>query len=182
MIEKPTILVVDDEKPIRDGCERLLSSRGYLVVTAEDGRKALEILEKTPVNIMLLDLKMPGTSGEEVLEIVRAEHPHIPVIIITGHGTLDTAVECMKRGAYDFVAKPFQVDQFLLTINRAADKIRLEQQALQLQEENIRNLYDVTLEKSRLKTIINCMANGVMEFGTMPRILFRFTTSLTIKS
>jgi signal transduction histidine kinase/FixJ family two-component response regulator len=162
MIEKPTILVVDDEKPIRDGCERLLSSRGYLVVTAEDGRKALEILEKTPVNIMLLDLKMPGTSGEEVLEIVRAEHPHIPVIIITGHGTLDTAVECMKRGAYDFVAKPFQVDQFLLTINRAADKIRLEQQALQLQEENIRNLYDVTLEKSRLKTIINCMANGVM--------------------
>jgi signal transduction histidine kinase len=162
MIDKPTILVVDDEKPIREGCERLLSSRGYLVVTAEDGRKSLEILEKKRVDIMLLDLKMPGISGEEVLEIVRAEYPHIPVIIITGHGTLDTAVECMKHGAYDFVAKPFQVDEFLLTINRAADRIRLEQQALLLQEENIRNLYDVTLEKSRMKTIINCMANGVM--------------------
>ncbi|HDR15691.1 MAG TPA: response regulator, partial [Desulfobacteraceae bacterium] len=162
MIDKPTILVVDDEKAIRDGCERLLTAKGYLVVTAEDGRKALDILEKTPVDIMLLDLKMPGIAGEEVLEIVRENYPHIPVIIITGHGTLDTAVECMKRGAYDFVAKPFQVDQFLLTINRAADKIRLEQQTLLLQEENIRNLYDITLEKSRLKTIINCMANGVM--------------------
>lgn len=68
----------------------------------------------------------------------------------------------MKRGAYDVVAKPFQVDQFLLTINRAADKMRLEQRAILFQEENIRNLYDITLEKSRLKTIINCMANGVM--------------------
>jgi two-component system, OmpR family, phosphate regulon sensor histidine kinase PhoR len=162
MTDKPTILVVDDEKPIRDGCERLLSARGYLVITAEDGRKSLEIIEKNPVDIMLLDLKMPGIAGEEILDIVRENYPHIPVIIITGHGTLDTAVECMKHGAYDFVAKPFQVEQFLATINRAADKIKLERQALLLQEENIRNLYDIILEKSRLKTIINCMANGVM--------------------
>jgi two-component system, OmpR family, phosphate regulon sensor histidine kinase PhoR len=162
MTDKITILVVDDEKAIRDGCERLLTTKGYLVVKAEDGRKALEILEKNPVKIMLLDLKMPVIGGEEVLEIVRESYPHIPVIIITGHGTVDTAVKCMKRGAYDFVAKPFQVDQFLLTIKRAADKIRLEQRALLFQEENILNLYDITLEKSRVKTIINCIANGVM--------------------
>lgn len=162
MTDKLTILVIDDEKPIREGCERLLTVKGYRVVTAEDGRRALEVLERNPVDIMLLDLKMPVMGGEEVLQIATESYPHIPVIIITGHGTVDTAVECMKRGAYDFVAKPFQVDQFLLTINRAADKIRLEQRAVLFQEESIRNLYDITLEKSRLKTIINCMANGVM--------------------
>ncbi|NQT55436.1 MAG: hybrid sensor histidine kinase/response regulator, partial [Desulfobacteraceae bacterium] len=80
----------------------------------------------------------------------------------TGHGTVDTAVECMKKGAYDFITKPFQIDQFLLTIKRAAEKKNLEQKAKQFQEENIRNLYDLNLEKSRLKTIINCLANGVM--------------------
>ena len=157
-----TILVADDEKPIREGCDRLLTGKGYRVVTAENGRDALDILSKTPVDIILLDLKMPVMGGEEVLEIVRAQYPDVPVIIITGHGTVDTAVECMKKGAYDFVAKPFQVDQFLLTINRAADKKKLEQRARLFLEENIRNLYDITLEKSRLKTIINCMANGVM--------------------
>jgi two-component system, OmpR family, phosphate regulon sensor histidine kinase PhoR len=114
------------------------------------------------VDVILLDLKMPVMSGEEVLEHTFKLYPDIPIIIITGHGTIDTAVECMKKGAYDFVTKPFQIDQFLLTIKRASDKRALEKKAKQFEEENIKNLYDLTLEKSRLKTIINCMANGVM--------------------
>jgi signal transduction histidine kinase len=101
-------------------------------------------------------------SGEEVLEQTSTQYPEIPVIIITGHGTIDTAVECMKKGAYDFITKPFQFDQFLLTINRAAEKRLLAQRAQNLQEEKVKNLYDLYLEKSRLRTIINCMANGVM--------------------
>jgi len=162
MSDKLNILVADDEKPIREGCERLLTSKGFYVATAGDGRRVLEILERNPVDIILLDLKMPVMGGEEVLGITRERYPQIPVIIITGHGTIDTAVECMRSGAYDFVTKPFHLDQFLLTINRAADKIFTERRAVFFREENLKNLYDITIEKSRLKTIINCMANGVM--------------------
>jgi signal transduction histidine kinase len=160
--EKTKILVVDDEKVVREGCHRVLTGRGYDVLTAENGQVAMDLLGKDAVDIILLDLKMPVMSGEEVLEKTRARYPEIPVIIITGHGTVDTAVECMKQGAYDFITKPFQVDQFLLTINRAAEKRRLEEKARLYEEEKLRNLYDLNLEKSRLKTIINCMANGVM--------------------
>jgi len=156
------ILVIDDEKAIRDGCHRVLTGKGYEVITAENGQIALDILAKEPLDIILLDLKMPVIGGEKVLEITREKYPDIPVIIITGHGTVDTAVVCMKSGAYDFITKPFQIDQFLLTITRAAEKRRLEQKAKQFKEENIRNLYDLNLEKSRLKTIIKQMANGVM--------------------
>jgi signal transduction histidine kinase len=162
MEEKISVLVVDDEKIIRDGCSRVLSEKGFHVLSAENGQQAMETLSSDGVDIILLDLKMPIMSGEEVLDKVTVQYPDIPIIIITGHGTIDTAVECMKKGAYDFVTKPFQIDQFLLTINRASDKRRLEKKALQFQEENIKNLYDLDLEKSRLKTIINCMANGVM--------------------
>ncbi len=162
MAEETKVLVVDDEKVVRDGCRRVLTGRGYDIATAENGLEALEILAAGEIDILLLDLKMPAMSGEEVLEKMRESHPHIPVIVITGHGTVDTAVECMKKGAYDFITKPFQIDQFLLTVERAADKRRLELKARQFETENIRNLYDLNLEKSRLKTIINCMANGVM--------------------
>jgi len=160
--EKIKILVVDDEKVVRDGCHRVLSGKGYEVFSAENGQLAMDLLAKEPVDIILLDLKMPVMSGEEVLEKTRTRYPDIPVIIITGHGTVDTAVACMKNGAYDFITKPFQIDQFLLTINRAAEKRKLEEKARLYQEEKLRNLYDLNLEKSRLRTIINCIANGVM--------------------
>nr|HID59635.1 response regulator [Desulfobacterales bacterium] len=162
MNEEIKVLVVDDEKIVREGCQRVLTGKGYGVVSAENGQEAMDILKREEVDIILLDLKMPVMSGEEVLEKARDQYPDIPVIIITGHGTVDTAVECMKKGAYDFITKPFQVDQFLLTVNRASEKRRLEQKARSFQEKNIRNLYDLHMEKSRLKTIINCMANGVM--------------------
>jgi signal transduction histidine kinase len=162
MDEKIRILVVDDEKVVRDGCNRVLTGRGFEVLTAENGKQCMDTLEKEVIDIILLDLKMPGMSGEEVLSLTREKYPDIPVIIITGHGTVDTAVECMKTGAYDFITKPFQVDQFVLTVKRAADKRLLEQRARKYEQENIKNLYDLDLEKSRLRTIINCMANGVM--------------------
>jgi len=162
MDRKLRALVVDDEKVVREGCRRVLSGKNYEVLTAENGHTALQQLSTEPVDLILLDLKMPGMSGEEVLETVHTNYPEIPVIIITGHGTIDTAVECMKKGAYDFITKPFQIDQFLLTVKRASEKRELELQAKQFEEENRRNLYDLSLEKSRVKTIINCMANGVL--------------------
>ena len=160
--EKIKVLVVDDEKVVRDGCHRVLTGKGYEVLSAENGMQALDLLDAKEIDMILLDLKMPVMSGEEMLGITTEKYPDIPVIIITGHGTVDTAVECMKNGAYDFITKPFQIDQFLLTITRAAEKRKLEQKARQFEKENIRNLYDLNLEKSRLRTIINRMANGVM--------------------
>ncbi|MBW2062560.1 MAG: response regulator [Deltaproteobacteria bacterium] len=162
MNDKIKILVVDDEEKIREGCHRILTNRGYDVFTAENGQAALDLLTEEEIDIILLDLKMPGMDGEEVLELTHAKYPAIPVIIITGHGIIDTAVECMKKGAYDFITKPFEMHQFMLPVTRAADKRRLEQKARQFQQETIRNLYDLNLEKSRMKTIINCLANGVM--------------------
>ncbi|MBL7212652.1 MAG: response regulator [Desulfobacteraceae bacterium] len=162
MGETIKVLVVDDEKVVRDGCNRVLTGKGYEVLTAENGREGLDLMGREAVDIILLDLKMPVMSGEEMLEKTRDLYPDVPVIIITGHGTIDTAVECMKKGAYDFITKPFQIEQFLITIKRAEDNRRLAQRAKQFEEENIRNLYDLSLEKSRLRTIINCMANGVM--------------------
>ncbi|HEX9911590.1 MAG TPA: response regulator, partial [Desulfatiglandales bacterium] len=135
MDEKIRVLVTDDERPIREGCHRVLTGKGYAVLTAENGQVALEVLEKEPVDILLLDLKMPVLGGEEVLEIVRTRYPQLPVIIITGHGTVDTAVLCMKKGAYDFITKPFQLDPFLIVVQRAADKRRLEEKARLFEEE-----------------------------------------------
>jgi two-component system phosphate regulon sensor histidine kinase PhoR len=162
MDEAIKILVVDDEKVVRDGCSRVLTGKGYRVLTAGNGQEGMDILARETVDIILLDLKMPVMSGEEMLDKTREMYLDVPVVIITGHGTIDTAVECMKKGAYDFITKPFQIEQFLITIKRAEENRRLAQRAKQFEEENIRNLYDLGLEKSRLRTIINCMANGVM--------------------
>jgi len=162
MAEGYTVLVVDDEKVIRDGCTLILKSEGYRVATAENGREALELLEREPVNVVLCDLKMPVMGALEVLEHATARFPDIPVIIITGHGTVDDAVECMKRGAYDFVTKPFRIDPLILCIKRALEKQLLERQTRRLQEEQARNLYTLAMEQSRMHTIVNCMADGLL--------------------
>jgi two-component system phosphate regulon sensor histidine kinase PhoR len=162
MDEKIRILFVDDEARFRDTCCRLLTGKGYDVTPAENGQVALEILANASLDIILLDLKMPVMSGEEALEIIVKKYPDMPVIIITGHGSMEIAVACMKKGAYDFIVKPFEVDQILLAIERAENKKKLEQKAKETQDELIRTLFDFNTEKKRLKTIINCLANGVM--------------------
>ncbi len=157
-----TILVVDDEKVIREGLRRLLSLEGYQVLTVENGQKALEMLSCEDVNIILCDLKMPVMGALEVLQEVKVRFPCLPLVVITGHGTVDNAVECMRHGAYDFVTKPFSADHLLLIVKRAVEKEELERRTRVLQEEQARNLYDLAVEQSRLKTIVNCMAEGVL--------------------
>jgi signal transduction histidine kinase len=162
MTEAQTILVVDDEKVIRDGCTLILKPQGYRVATAENGREALDILAAQPVNVVLCDLKMPVMGALEVLEEAKARFPEVPIIIITGHGTVDDAVACMKKGAYDFVTKPFRIDHLTLCVQRALEKQRLENETRRLKEEQARSLYNLALEQSRLHTIINVMADGVL--------------------
>ena len=162
MEEPTTILVVDDEKVIREGCVLALKPEGYRVATAENGQQALEVLARESVQVVLCDLKMPVMGALEVLEVMAKDYPDIPLIIITGHGTVDNAVECMRKGAYDFITKPFRLDHLILCVRRALTKHRLERQAREFEAERARNLYSLALEQSRMHTIVHCMGDGVL--------------------
>ena len=108
---KFTILVIDDEKNIREGLSMALEDEGYEVITAEDGKKGLEKALYDAVDLIITDLRMPLISGEEILKKVVTELPSIPVIVLTGHGTVELAVEAMRIGAYDFLTKPLDLDR-----------------------------------------------------------------------
>ncbi|MBV5267490.1 MAG: response regulator, partial [Burkholderiaceae bacterium] len=155
-------LVVDDEDSIREGSERILTRMGFQVYKASRGSEGLEILGQHPVAIVLLDLKMPGMDGMEVLAHIQRLNSGILVIIITGYATIETAIEAMKRGAYDFIPKPFEPDQLRMVINRARERIRLTEEAEMLAQERQRNLADLGTEKSRIRTIVESLPNGIL--------------------
>jgi len=156
------VLVVDDEQSIRDGSERILTRMDFQVMTASRGEEALELLETDPVSIVLLDMKMPGIDGMEVLGRINEMDRGVLVIVITGFATVETAIEAMKRGAYDFIPKPFEPDQLRIVVNRARDKLRLTQEAEELDRERLRTLADLDAEKTRTRSIIESLPNGVV--------------------
>jgi len=106
-----SILVVDDEAVIREGMRRILESEGFRVETSASGRAAVEKIQEREFDVVITDLKMPGMDGIEVLKAIKILQPDVPVIIITGYATVDTAVEAMKNGAFDYIAKPFSPEQ-----------------------------------------------------------------------
>ena len=157
-----TVLVVDDEKGIRDGSDRILSRMECNVLTAKNGEAGLDLIGRNDVAIVLLDLKMPGIDGMEVLRRIQAMNRDILVIVITGFATIETAIEAMKRGAYDFIPKPFEPDQLRIVVNRAREKIWLKREAVTLEAERRRTLADLGTEKSRIHTIIDSLPNGIV--------------------
>ena len=156
------VLVVDDEQDIRDASERILSRAGYQVQKASRGDQAMDIINKDSVDIVLLDLKMPGMDGLEVLARIREQNTQIQVIVITGYATVETAIEAMKQGAYDFIPKPFEPDQLRIVVHRAWEKIRFVREAEKLEQERNRTLSDLDTEKSRVRTIIESFPSGVV--------------------
>lgn len=162
MNEQHTILVADDEEAIRTGISRVLKAEGHRVITAADGQEALALMASDHVDVVLCDLKMPIMGAFEVLQEVGGRYPEVPVIVITAFGTVNHAVECMKKGAYDFITKPYTIDHLILVVNRALEKIKLAREAHALQEERAQNLYTLAMEQSRLHTMIHCMADGVL--------------------
>ncbi len=140
--ESPRILVVDDEKVIRDILSDFLSDEGFLVTTTEDGHKALEELESQPYDLVITDLMMPEIGGLELMEEIHKRKYNIITIIMTGFGTVETAISAMKHGAYDYMLKPFKVDEMLQVIKRALEKRRLEQENVKLKE--VMSLYNVS--------------------------------------
>ncbi len=140
--DAPRILVVDDEPVIREVLSDLLTSEGYSVRTAENGAVALEELMRAPYNLVLTDLKMPVMGGEELLARLAENNIKKIVIVLTAFATVETAIQTMKNGAYDYVMKPFKIDEITLIVRRALEKDRLERENIQLKE--AQRLYEIS--------------------------------------
>src|SRR3972149_7483899 len=119
------ILVIDDEKSIRNTLQEVLEYEGHKVDQATNGAEGLELFTNGDYDIVLCDIKMPGMDGIEVLEKLHDLNHDVPVIMISGHGNIDTAVEAIKKGAYDFIEKPLDLNRLLVTIRNAMDKSTL---------------------------------------------------------
>jgi len=119
--DEHNLLVVDDEVVIREGMRRILSAEGYHVETSASGRTAIEKIQEQDFDVVITDLKMPGMDGMEVLRTIKILQPEVPVIIITGYSTVDTAVEAMKNGAFDYIAKPFTSELIIDKVQKAVN-------------------------------------------------------------
>lgn len=119
------ILVVDDERPIRNSLKEILGDEGYDVDVAEDGATAIDMAEKEKYDVIFCDIKMPNMEGTEVLDKLRNDGVDAAIIMISGHGDIDTAVECIKKGAFDFIQKPLDLNRILITIKNAADRTKI---------------------------------------------------------
>src|SRR5687767_1308024 len=119
------ILIIDDEKAIRKTLSEILSYEGYKIEEASDGEEGLKKFRERAFDVVLCDIKMPKLDGIEFLEKARETNPDVPVIMISGHGTIETAVEAVKKGAYDYIAKPPDLNRLLITIRNAVEKQNL---------------------------------------------------------
>ncbi len=126
--KKPNILIAEDDERYREELSQSLRAEGYEVVPARDGSEALKVINEQAVDLGLIDLNMPGVSGMDVLQGSIITDPDLPIVIITGYGTIDVAVEAIRLGAYDFIEKPVNLDRLLLTAKRAIEKRKLQQQ------------------------------------------------------
>jgi len=136
---KPNILVVDDEMGPRESLKMILNPY-YNVHTADRGTQALEMLKKLPVDLVTLDLKMPGFSGINVLEKVKQHDPDIEAIIITGYGSLDTAIEGLRLGAFDYISKPFDVNHILSLVRRGLERRNAKARLRQVKSDFLSNI------------------------------------------
>ncbi len=157
-----SVLIVDDERGIREGCRRILMAEGLSVDTAENGKEGLEMVRSKPYDLILVDLMMPVMGGLDMMEQVRLTDPDVIMVVITGFATIETAVEAIKHGGYDYVPKPFTPDQLITVVNRGLEKRRLSLQAKRLMEERDQKLLEVAHEESKLRTIVNSMADGIL--------------------
>jgi len=134
-MEQSRLLIVDDEAVIRDGLKRVLEGESFLVETCSSGFHAIEIMQQREFDLIITDLKMPGMNGIEVLKSVRTLQPNVPVILITGYASIDTAVEAMKNGANDYLQKPFTPDLLLEKVQSALSQRTMPLDEICLKEE-----------------------------------------------
>ena len=162
---KSTILVIDDEKNIREGLAADFEMDGYTVKVAASGQEGLDYLAKGDIDLVITDLRMPGISGDAVLRRVTTEMPGIPVIVLTGHGSIDAAVQAMRDGAYDFLTKPLNLDQLGMIVKRALESRELKLQHTQLLKEvstnkQLDSIIGKSAEMQRLLTTVRKVADS----------------------
>lgn len=132
---KRTILIVDDELNIRQGLGAAVEMEGYEVLLASDGSEAWEILKKEVIDLVITDLRMPGLDGNELLKKVYTSYPTIPVIVLTGHGTIEEAVKAMQNGAVDFLTKPVNLEHLFVLIRKSLSSRDIVQRNVELEKE-----------------------------------------------
>lgn len=135
MNQKAKLLIIDDEEIVLDSCTQILAGSGFQIATATNGMSGLQILKESSPDLVLVDLKMPGMSGLDVLQQIRDFDPNIVAVVITGYATVSSAVEAMKNGAYDFLPKPFTPDELRLIARRGLDRRHLVLETIALRQE-----------------------------------------------
>ena len=129
------ILIVDDEEVLRDVLEAVLRREGFDVVLAASGEEALSVLDGEEVDLVILDIMLPGISGIDTLRSIRISNPNLPVIIITAFSSIDGAIEAMKHGAFHYIPKPFKNEEVVITVNKALEQRRLTRENERLKSE-----------------------------------------------
>jgi DNA-binding NtrC family response regulator len=146
------LLIVDDEADFLSSIGRSLTLRGFNVICANSGAKALAAAREQPVDIALVDLKMPGMDGQETLTALKAEHASMEIVILTGHGTIDSAAACSREGAYAYLQKPCELDTLLETLGQAFKRVVMHQR--KIEEEKLDALLQISIGNSP-REIIN---------------------------
>jgi len=149
-----SVLIIDDEQSVRESIRMILEYEGFEVNQAVDGEIGLKEIAEQPVDLVLLDVKMPGMDGLEVLQEIRKRSPELPVVMVSGHGTVETAVEATKLGAFDFLSKPLDRDRLLVVVRNALNTANLSKE-LRTLEEAVRGKYEILGESKVIKEILS---------------------------
>jgi two-component system nitrogen regulation response regulator NtrX len=155
-----TIMIVDDEKSICQSLGSILADEGYEILTAGSGEEAIKVIEEEPPSLVILDIWLPGIDGIETLKMIKSRYPQIRVIMISGHGTIETAVKATKLGAFDFFEKPLSMEKVILIVNHVFELIRLEEEN-KLLKQKISQDYELTGNSApilELKEMISIVA------------------------
>jgi len=167
---KNRILIIDDEVNMRHMLKMLLTKSGYDIETAADGQEGLEVIEREQFNFILCDIKMPRIDGLTFLKSAVKKSTNIPIIMMSAYGTIDSAVEAMKSGAYDYISKPFKADEVLLTLKKAEERERLKSENLILKDriQKIEKTYEFNkiVAKSEVMQSVFDMIKKVADYKT----------------
>ena len=144
--DKINLLIVDDEAQFLKSISKSLKVRDFNVIAVDRGEKAIEAARKNPIDVALVDLKMPGINGEETLKVLKAEHKWMEIVILTGHGTIDSAVECTKSGAFSYLQKPCSLEELLDSLKNAYKKKVMNKK--KIEEKKMDELLKISLSGS----------------------------------
>lgn len=159
---KPKVLIVDDEKGLRIGAQRLLTGEGYDVTTAENGIEGIKLGTKSEFDLAIIDLKMPDVDGLEVLQQIKKKYPDTICFIATAYASYETAVESTRLGAHSYIPKPFTPEELLSNLKEGYQKRLVNLEADKWRKEREERLLEVAFEKTRMNTIVNSITDGVL--------------------